>query len=149
MNETTRVEQLLETIPDDLFAIWKQGPLMLATRAKLPIVELRDRTLALRWCNDVFSADVSECHFSVGRPWKMKHNAKSARPLLPFGNHDLILIDFPPLYRGFFTGRTSSYNTVPVGYTLASLQAWKRALAPLIGEPCGEPKSPMTRFLES
>jgi hypothetical protein len=78
----------------------------------------------------------------------MKHNGRSARPLLPFGNHDLLLIDFPLLYRVFFTGRTQSYNTAPVGYTQASLQTWKRALAPLIGEPSGEPKSPMTRFFE-
>ena len=149
MNETTKAEPLVEIIPDDLFALWKQGPLMLATRATLPIVELRDRTLTLRWYHDVISADVSECHFRVGRPWKMKHNGRSARPLLPFGNHDLLPIDFPPLYRGFFTGRTHSYNTAPVGYTQASLQTWKRALALLIGEPSGEPKSPMTRFLES
>ena len=135
MSDTTRYETLVEIVPDDLFAVWKQGPLRLTTRAMLPIVELRDRTLTLRWCADVISADVSECHFRVGRPWKMKHNARVARPWLPYGDHDLILIDFPPLYRGFFTGRTHSYNTAPVGYTQTSLQNWKRALAPLIGKP--------------
>jgi hypothetical protein len=149
MNETIEVAPLVETVPDDLLAQWKQGPFMLATRESLPIVELRDRTLTLRWGHDVISADVSECHFWIGRPWKMKHNSRSARPLFPFGTHDLILIDFPPLYRRIFTGRTHSYNTAPVGYTHASLQTWKRALAPLLDEPSGEPKSPITRFLKS
>lgn len=149
MNETTQVQPLVEVVPDDLFDLWRRGPLLLATRAKLPVVELHGRILTLRWYHDVISADVTECYFRIGRPWEMKHNARSARPLLPFGSHDLILIDFPPLYRGFFSAKTRSYNTAPVGYTKASLQNWKRALAPLIGEPSGEPKSPIARFLES
>lgn len=153
MNETPQsepdVKTIVETIPDDLLELWKMGPLMLASSARLPVVELCDRQLTLRWCYDVIAADVAECHFRIGRPWKMKHNSRSARPLLPFGNHDLILIDFPPLYRGFFTGRLHSYNTAPVGYTKTSLQRWKRALAPLIADSGGALKSPVTHFLES
>ncbi len=148
MNET-HPQPLVETIPDDLLKLWTKGPLILATRARLPVVELSGHTLTLRWCYDVIIADVSECHFRVGRPWKMKHNSRSARQLVPFGNHDLILIDFPPLNRGFFTCRTHSYNTAPVGYTLDSLQTWKRALAPLIGEQSGELTSPIIRFLQT
>ena len=149
MKETASSDSLVEIIPDELFQLWRKGPLLLATKSSLPVVELRGRTLTLRWGRDVIHADVAECNFRVGRAWQMKRNARKTKRLLTFGDHDLVLIDFPPLYRGFITGRTHSYNTAPVGYTKASLQTWKRALAPLIGEPSGEPKSPVTFFLES
>lgn len=149
MTESAHEAPLVEIIPEDLLRRWKRGPLLLATRSNLPIVELRGRTLTLRWGRHVVSADVADCHFRVGRPWKMKRNARKARRLFPFGDHDLILIDFPPLRRGFLTGRYHSLYTAPVGYTEASLQVWKRALAPLLREPSGESHSPITQFLET
>jgi hypothetical protein len=105
---TSESGPLVEQIPDDLFDLWRKGPLMLASRASLPVVELR-------------------------RPWRMKHNARSARPLVPFGAHDLILIDFPPLQRGFFRG-VWSYNTAPVGYTHESLEQWEAALRAIMAD---------------
>ncbi|QDT15579.1 hypothetical protein [Alienimonas californiensis] len=146
---STQREPLVEAVPDDLLKRWQRGPLLLATRASMPVVELRGRTLTLRWSRHEITAHVSECQFRVGRPWRMKLNARSARRLFPFGDHDLILIDFPPLRRGFLTGRYHSLYTAPVGYTEASLQVWKRALAPLLREPSGESQSPITQFLET
>ena len=145
---TCKEPPLVESIPDDLLFDWRL-PLLLATRYTLPVVELRDRTLTLWWCSDVIVADVSECHFRVGRPWKMKHNARRATPLVPFGKQDLILIDFPPLYRGFFTGKVRAYNTAPVGLTQTSLKAWKRALLLLLSETDSESESAFVQFLRS
>ena len=128
---TSEVGPLIEQIPDDLFDLWRKGPLMLASRASLPVVELANCTLTLRWGTDVINADVEHCNFRWGRPWRMKHNARSARPLVPFGSHDLVLIDFPPLQRGFFGGGWS-YNTTPVGYTKESLGQWEAALRAIL-----------------
>ncbi len=142
-------DTLIESIPDDLLELWRRGPLLLASGSNFPVVELAGRTVTLRWGSEVIRADVSDCSFRVGRAWQMKRNARKAKRLILFGAHDLILIDFPPLYRAFFTGRMHSYNTAPVGYTKDSLERWKRALKPFIGESSKEPQPPIARFLES
>ncbi|QDT04365.1 hypothetical protein K227x_27560 [Rubripirellula lacrimiformis] len=121
-------DRLVETIPDDLLQLWRKGPVLFAGDQQLPVVELYGTILTLRWGDDVICCDARDCHFRIGRPWKMKHNARSARPLFPFGSHDLILIDFPPLHRTLF-GRVWSYNTAAVGYTSQTLASWRPALA--------------------
>lgn len=133
MDDSTASERLIEYIPEDLYELWRQGPLRFASRDNLPVVELTGRQLALHWGATRIVADAADCHFRVGRPWKMKCNSRSARPLLPFGNHDLILIDFPPLQTGFWGG-IWSYNTAPVGYTKESLSDWAHALATILDD---------------
>lgn len=65
---TSEVAPLIEQIPDDLFDLWRNGPLMLASRASLPVVELSHRMLTLRWGTDVIEADVEHYNFRWGRP---------------------------------------------------------------------------------
>ena len=120
---------LIERIPGPLLKKWRSGPLLFAS--DLPEVELLGDTITLRWGKDTIQAKVEECHFRTGRAWQMKRNSRAARPLLPFGATDLILIDFPPLIKGFF-GRVRSYNTAPVGYTKESLAQWNAALGNII-----------------
>ncbi|WP_168564954.1 hypothetical protein [Crateriforma spongiae] len=128
---TAQIDRLTECIPDDLYELWRMGPLRFVSRDNLPVVELTGRKLTLIWGSPLIVADAADCNFRVGRPWKMKRNARSARPFLPFGNHDLILIDFPPLQTGFWGG-IWSYNTAPVGYTKDSLNDWANALAAIV-----------------
>ncbi|GAA4468808.1 hypothetical protein [Novipirellula rosea] len=123
--------RLTERVPDDLFELCRKGPLRFANKDLLPVVELAGRQLFLQWGETKTAADAADCHFRRGRPWKMKRNSRSARPLLPFGSHDLILIDFPPLQTGLFGG-IWSYNTAPVGYTKESLNDWAIALASVV-----------------
>lgn len=132
------IDRIVEAIPNDLLELWRKGPLMFASDKNLPVVELAGRMLTLRWGTDVICADIGDCHFRTGRPWKMKHNLRSARPLFPFGAHDLILIDFPPLQRTLF-GRIWSYNTAAVGYTRQSLALWKTALSDAFGDSSASP----------
>jgi hypothetical protein len=120
---------LIEIIPDHLLQEWRLGPLRFAS--SVPEVELQGDIITLRWGNETIQAKVNDCHFRVGRAWQMKKNSRSARPLLPFGKTDLILIDFPPLKRGLF-GKIRSYNTAPVGYTKESLAKWNEALGNVI-----------------
>ena len=123
---------LTETIPDDLLKRWRSGPLLLART--FPVVELQGDLITLRWGRAVHSATIEECHFRIGRAWQMKYRARRASRLFPFGDSDLILIDFPPLKRGFF-GKTRSHITAPVGYTPESLEQWSEALGVGTADP--------------
>lgn len=116
---------LVEKIPNHLLNIWKLGPLRFAK--SYPEVELLGEDIFLRWGDMEIHAKTSDCNYRLGRAWQMKRNSRSARPLIPFGDTTLILIDFPPLYRSFF-GKIRSYNTAPVGYTKESLMQWNYAL---------------------
>ncbi len=133
MDDSTSGYRLLECIPEDLYAHWRNGPLRFTRRDNLPVVELVGRQLALQWGATKIVADAAECHYRVGRAWKMKQNSRTARPPFPFGDHDLILIDFPPLQTGF-RGGIWSYNTAPVGYTRDSLSAWANAFATILDD---------------
>lgn len=132
MDDSNSVQtELYEKIPEQMLKYWRLGPLRFAT--SFPEVELSGDVITLRWGEQIIRARIANCQFRIGRAWQMKRNARSARPLLPFGNSDLILIDFPPLKKTFF-GRIYSYNTAPVGYTKESLAKWNAALGNVLGK---------------
>lgn len=62
----------------------------------------------------------------IGRAWQMKYASRKAGGL-PLGDRDLILIDFPPLYRDLFW-HIRAYTTVAVGHTGESMANWTVAL---------------------
>ncbi len=126
--------KIVESIPEHLFELWKQGPLLLANRSSLPVVAFANSHLELTWGSWKLRSRLGDCHFRVGRAWQMKRGTRKVRRILPFGNRDLILIDFPPLDRGFFTGRWHSMTTAPVGYTPESLDEWKSVLRQHLSE---------------
>ncbi len=133
MASSSETQELVEQVPEHLFELWKKWPLLLASRSKLPVVTLSGETLTLKWGLEVITAGVPDCVFRRGRAWQMKLGARSARRLIPFGAHDQILIDFPPIRRGFFGG-LHAYTTAPVGYTLDSLAIWELALTAIVGD---------------
>ncbi|TWT79703.1 hypothetical protein CA13_11100 [Planctomycetes bacterium CA13] len=87
------------------------------TKSRLPVIELDAAVLTLTWNRETIEASVVDCNLRRGRAWQMKHATRKAKRV-PFGDRDLILIDFPPLYRDIL-GLTRSYTTVAVGYTVA------------------------------
>lgn len=120
--------QLVEKIPDDLLDQWRRGPLRLAR--KFPVVSIDGIDLTLVWGHERIDATIFDCRYRRGRAWQMKLASRGARRLSPFGNADLILIDFPPFVERFFGGY-HAYTTAPVGYTPESLKAWAAALEPV------------------
>ena len=125
------IVQLVESVPVELKNEWFAGPLLLCR--SLPVVELRGDTIVLDWGSEIIKAKKEQCHFRIGRAWQMKFGSRGARPLLPFGRHDLILIDFPPLQKSVL-GKVWGHTTAPVGYTKESLVLWIEALRWLVDD---------------